>query len=168
MAVTCLGAVAQPTGMWTVARSEHFEVYSQAGEASARAALRWFEQLRGLLAQQTGLKLDGLQPVRVIGFRSSKEYEPFRLRPAAAAYSIGTGRGNSGLTGPAIYYVTRVQTTSQHGEIKAKARPSGKSLRAAVIVPLDGKPACFSVFSAAILIHDLLSPEEMAGRVGFL
>jgi tetratricopeptide (TPR) repeat protein len=83
-------AQAQTPGSWVVARSSHFEVYSQAGEDSARSALRWFEQLRGLLAKQTGLKLDGWQPVRVIGFRSVKEYEPFRLRPAAAAYSIGT------------------------------------------------------------------------------
>ncbi len=90
VAVIGLGARAQPAGSWTVARCQHFEVYSQAGEASARAALHWFEQLRGLLVRQTGLKLDGLQPLRVIGFRSAKEYEPFRLRPAAAAYSIGT------------------------------------------------------------------------------
>ncbi len=90
VALACIAAHAQTPAPWTVARSEHFEVYSQSGEAPARAAIRWFEQLRALLAGQTGLKLDGLQPVRVIGFRSAKEYDPYRLRPGAAAYSIGT------------------------------------------------------------------------------
>jgi tetratricopeptide (TPR) repeat protein len=75
---------------WSVARSEHFEVYSQAGDASARSALLWFEQLHTFFQQQTGLKLDNRLPVRVIAFRSTKEYEPYRLRPSSDAYYVGT------------------------------------------------------------------------------
>jgi tetratricopeptide (TPR) repeat protein len=71
---------------WRLTRSEHFEVYSQAGDASARSTLRWFEQLRGFFLQQTGLTLDHLPAVRVIEFGSVKEYEPYRLRSADAYY----------------------------------------------------------------------------------
>jgi tetratricopeptide (TPR) repeat protein len=81
---------AQHDSSWRVARSGRFEVCAQAGEASARAALLWFERLHALVVQQTGLKLEGLPPLRVIGFRSPAEYEPYRIGPAADAYYVGT------------------------------------------------------------------------------
>jgi len=74
---------------WRLTRSEHFEVYSQGGDASARSALLWFEQLRGFFLQQTGLTLDHLPAPRVIAFGSATEYEPYRLR-SANAYYVGT------------------------------------------------------------------------------
>ena len=89
VALTSLCAPAQPLSTWKVARSEHFEVYSQAGEPAARSALLWFEQLHGFLLKQTGLSA-GLPSVRVIGFRSVREYQPYRLRPTADAYCIST------------------------------------------------------------------------------
>ena len=75
---------------WGVARSAHFEVFAQAGPESARPLLVWFEQLRGYFEQRAGLKLDGRPPVRVIAFGSVAEYEPYRLRPTADAYYVGT------------------------------------------------------------------------------
>ncbi len=84
------GPRARPPAVWSLARSARFEVYSQAGAAAARSALVWFEQLHGFLARQTGLNVDGLPPIRVIGFRSAKEYEPYRLRPTAGAYCVST------------------------------------------------------------------------------
>jgi hypothetical protein len=72
MVLAALGANAQTR--WSVARSEHFEVYSQAGGRDARAALAWFEQLRGFLAQ-AGFQVDGDAPVRVVGFRSARGLE---------------------------------------------------------------------------------------------
>ncbi len=80
---------------WSVAKSAHFDVYSQAGPESARSALKWFEELReffsrdDLLAKVSGL--DDRAPVRVIGFRSPAEYSAFQLRKTADAYYIGTG-----------------------------------------------------------------------------
>jgi tetratricopeptide (TPR) repeat protein len=74
---------------WRLTRSEHFEVYSQGSDENAHAALIWFEQLRAFFLDQTGLSLDQLGPVRVIGFGSEKEYEPYRLRSSDAFY-IGT------------------------------------------------------------------------------
>lgn len=79
---------AQQPPAWTVARSAHFEVYSQASGEKARNALVWFEQLRAFV-ERNGMKLPEGAPVRVIGFRSVREYEAYRLRPTADAYYIG-------------------------------------------------------------------------------
>ncbi len=75
---------------WTLAKNSHFEVYSQAGDASARSTLMWFEQLRAFFERQAGLNLDNRPPVRVIAFRSYKDYQPYRLRLASDAYYVGT------------------------------------------------------------------------------
>ena len=78
---------------WTLVRSPHFEVYSQAGERDGRSALLWLEQLRAFFvrtsAAQAGPDLESHRPVRVIGFQSAKEYAAFRLQPAADAYFVG-------------------------------------------------------------------------------
>ena len=88
--ILCIAAHAQLPLTWRLTGSEHFELYSQADDATARSALLWFEQLRVFYLQKTGLAPDGLRPVRVIGFRSAREYEPYRLRPASDAHYIGT------------------------------------------------------------------------------
>ncbi|HTA72497.1 MAG TPA: hypothetical protein VK776_29665 [Bryobacteraceae bacterium] len=81
-----LGAPSWAASGWRLTRSDHFEVYSQSSDASARSALVWFEQLRGFFLQQTGLTLDHLPAARVIAFGSAKEYEPYRLHSASAYY----------------------------------------------------------------------------------
>ena len=90
-AFVCLGACAQPVSTWRLMRSPHFELYSQAGDEAARPVLAWFEQLRAFFQQQTGLDPDRGSPVRVIAFRSAKEYQPYRLGPASDAYYVGAG-----------------------------------------------------------------------------
>jgi tetratricopeptide (TPR) repeat protein len=75
--------------MWILAKTEHFELYSQGGAPTARSALLWFEQLRLFFEQQTGLNLDNRPPVRVIAFRSESEYRPYRLRSTSDAYYVG-------------------------------------------------------------------------------
>jgi tetratricopeptide (TPR) repeat protein len=81
-----LGAPSWAASGWRLTRSDHFEIYSQSSDASARSALLWFEQLRGFFLQQTGLTLDRLPAARVIAFGSAKEYEPYRLHSASAYY----------------------------------------------------------------------------------
>jgi tetratricopeptide (TPR) repeat protein len=75
---------------WVVARDGRFEVYSQEGEATARMALRWFEELRATVMQETGLDTSGRNAVRVIGFRSESDYARYRPSPAADAYYVAT------------------------------------------------------------------------------
>ncbi len=93
-ALFCACAYGRPEPAWTLVKSEHFEIYSQGDEARARTALVWFEQLRAFFQQRTALKVDSDAPVRVIGFRSPVEYQPFRLRSTADAYYVGTGNRN--------------------------------------------------------------------------
>ena len=93
LALCCLQAAPAPA--WKLARSAHFEVYSQSNEDSARSVLLWFEQLRAFFAGLSGLAPDDTQPVRVIVFASAQEYQPYRLRPFADAYYVGLGSRNS-------------------------------------------------------------------------
>ena len=80
---------------WTLAQSSHFEVFSQTSDQTAPKALLWFEQMRIFFAQD-GLQLvtfndQSKAPLRVIGFRSEKEYGAYRLRPFADAYFASDG-----------------------------------------------------------------------------
>ncbi len=83
---------------WTLVRNGHFEVYSQAGERDARVTLGRFEQLRAFFMEAavvpsgTGAEQHG--PLRIIRFRSVKDYAPFRLRPSADAYYVGSETGD--------------------------------------------------------------------------
>ena len=85
-----ISTYAQPSPTWRLTRSGNFELYSQGDDAAARSALVWFEQLRAFYLQKTGLAPQSLPPVRVIGFRSAREYRPYRLGPASDAHYIGT------------------------------------------------------------------------------
>ncbi len=80
-------SAAQPPA-WSLVQNADFEIYSQGDSANVRAGLLWFEQLRAFFAS-TGVGLNAPRPVRVIGFRSVKEYDSYRLRPSADAYYIG-------------------------------------------------------------------------------
>ena len=90
---------------WTLVRSSNFEVYSQAGERNGRSALLWFEQLRAFFVQagvaRTGGDLESNGPVQVIGFRSAKQYAPFRRRPTADAFFL-SGEGHDYIVMPRL------------------------------------------------------------------
>jgi len=76
---------------WTAARSTHAEVYSQAGEDNARATAVLVERLHAFFSRMA-MTPDDHPPVRVIVFRSPAEYEPYRLRPSADAFYMGSGK----------------------------------------------------------------------------
>ncbi len=84
-----LSAQEAGSSRWTLARNSHFEIYSQGDREHAREALLWFEQLRTFF-EQSGFQTGSRSPVRVIGFGSTREYDGYRLRPAASAYYVGT------------------------------------------------------------------------------
>ena len=106
IAVAAIAAAAtaapSPSGSPALARSDDFEVYAQGGPADARAILLGFERLHAYFLQHTGLRRDKSSRVRVIAFRSREEYEPYRLRPAADAYYVGSeSRNTIVMTAPA-------------------------------------------------------------------
>ena len=88
----CAQAWAGPA--WKLTRTEHFELYSQAGDEVTRPLLNWFEQLRAFYFAQPLFKLPALPPLRVIVFASEKDYEPFRLRATSDAYYAGGTSGH--------------------------------------------------------------------------
>jgi tetratricopeptide (TPR) repeat protein len=81
-------------GQWTVAKSSHFEVYSQTGGETAQRAFFWFEQLRAFFQQESLLGGEfgdqGRPTLRVICLRET-EYEKYRLRPTADSYYVLDG-----------------------------------------------------------------------------
>jgi len=81
---------------WRLTRSEHFEVFTQSSaqttDQRARAILTWFEQLHAFF-EQPGWNANSSPPssrVRVILFASEQDYEPYRVRATADAYSVGS------------------------------------------------------------------------------
>jgi len=90
IAALAIPALAAPVPPWRLTRSDHFEIYAQSSDQRARAMLTWFEQLRAFFEQQAGGKARSSPPVRVIVFASEQEYQPYRLRSTADAYSIAT------------------------------------------------------------------------------
>jgi hypothetical protein len=80
---------------WIRIRTANFEVYSSAGERSARETLDNFELVRSFFAQLMGSGSLGTQPVRVLVFGSRREYEAHRVNAIADAYYHGTPEGES-------------------------------------------------------------------------
>ncbi|HXB68928.1 MAG TPA: tetratricopeptide repeat protein [Candidatus Acidoferrales bacterium] len=80
----------RPPETWILARSRHFEVYSDASPNSAPALLADFERMHAFFARQVGAAPDPRRPVRIICFGGRLEYESYRLRSGADAYYLGT------------------------------------------------------------------------------
>ena len=85
----CVSLCAEAPVHWTLARSPHFTIYSQAGEDSARSALLWFESLRAFFSSSTEFKIDDSRRVFIVGFRSAQDYAPYRLHETADAFYVG-------------------------------------------------------------------------------
>ena len=74
-------------------QSPHFDIYSETSDDSTRAILGRFEQLRAFF-EQPGWSASSAPPssrVRVILFASAQDYEPYRIRSTADAYSVEAG-----------------------------------------------------------------------------
>lgn len=74
---------------WRLARTAHFEVYSEASGESARTAVHWLERLWAFF-EQSGLELKSGRVVRVIEFGSAKSYAAYRLSATSDAFYLGT------------------------------------------------------------------------------
>ena len=92
MGVSCCCGAGLQAADWTLARSAHAEVYSQVGDSNARSMAQLIERLRAFFAPMMPPSLEERPPVRVVVFRSSEDYEPFRLHPASDAYYMGNQR----------------------------------------------------------------------------
>src|SRR5271166_5577645 len=88
-ALICFNSITAETH-WTRITSPNFELYTTAGERSARDTLRFFEQVHDFFAQNISPGSDKAPPVRIVAFNSMKEYEPYRINEIAVAYYQAT------------------------------------------------------------------------------
>lgn len=83
-AFICFVPVFAPS--WSLARSQHFEVYTSGPPERAVEALAMFEDARSFFTSYLKLAETARPPIRVILFSSPKEFEPFRTTESAAAF----------------------------------------------------------------------------------
>ena len=74
---------------WTKIATPSFELYTNGGEGAGRRTLLYFEQIRSFFRQAMNASEDDGEPIRIIGFRGGKDYEPYRPNETASAFYLG-------------------------------------------------------------------------------
>ncbi len=75
---------------WVHLVTPHFEIFTNAGEKKGREAILYFEEVRSFVSSQTDSTWDQAVPVRIIAFRSEKQFRPYAPNGAAAAFYAAT------------------------------------------------------------------------------
>jgi Flp pilus assembly protein TadD len=89
LATLFLPHAAPAAEQWLKLKSSHFELYTTAGEKKGREAVLYFEQVRDFFQRTRGeSKAVPDAPVRIIAFRSDKEFEPYRFNAASSAFYL--------------------------------------------------------------------------------
>ena len=73
---------------WVKLRSANFELFTSASERAGRRTIQEFERTRSFFGQMMQRELSNPIPVRIVLFRSKKEYLPYRPGEVAAAYYL--------------------------------------------------------------------------------
>jgi hypothetical protein len=71
---------------WTYASSDHFEVYTTAGDHTARDAIVFFERIQAFFTDFMKVSPVGAHPTRLIVFSGDREYRPYRPNESATAF----------------------------------------------------------------------------------
>lgn len=90
LALLAVPAIALGQQQWFKAVSQNFEVYTTFGEKKAREAILHFEQVRSFFLKATGSKPGDKGRVRIVIFRTDKEYKPYEVRPDTPGFAGGT------------------------------------------------------------------------------
>ncbi len=75
---------------WVRIESPHFELFTNAGERSGRRTILYFEQVRDFFLKTGNVGEVPSSPVRIIRFRSPREFEPYRPYKAASAFYMSS------------------------------------------------------------------------------
>jgi tetratricopeptide (TPR) repeat protein len=96
VALVCVGLSARVEAAehWIRLTTPHFEMYTTNGEKQGGAALNVFEQVRYFFMENSKLKAAPGVRVRIIAFRSEKEYKPYRFNEGGFAYYLRTRKGD--------------------------------------------------------------------------
>lgn len=89
LAITVLAQGADPK--WVKLRSANFELFTSAGERAGRRTIQEFERTRSFFRQAMEREVSSSTPVRIVLFRSKKEYLPYQIGEAADAYYLSRG-----------------------------------------------------------------------------
>ena len=73
---------------WIKATSPNFEMFTSASEGAAKRTLQDFEQIRSFFVEVSKAQRAPSLPVRIIAFRSRKEFEPYQARESSSAYYL--------------------------------------------------------------------------------
>lgn len=106
-AVTTVAAALPAGGAdeWVRLTTPHFEIYTTAGEKKGRDAILYFEQVRSFVIEITHANWDQAVPVRIVAFKSEKQFRPYAPNGAAAAYFAAT---------PSRDYIVMEDIDSEH------------------------------------------------------
>ena len=85
-----VAGLAQAEPKWVKLRSANFELYTSAGERAGRRTIQQFERTGSFFQQAMQLEESNSKPVRIVLFRSKKEYSPYRPGEVADAYYLST------------------------------------------------------------------------------
>jgi hypothetical protein len=87
LAAIVLAATVSADGpVWSVARSQNFEVYATGSADRAPKALVMFEQAHAFFTSYLSLPASTRLPTRVLVFSGDKEYAPYRVNEGASAF----------------------------------------------------------------------------------
>jgi len=83
----CLVVTTQADGpAWSVARSEHFEVYATGSPDRATDTLEMFEKAHAFFTSYLALPPSTRLATRVLVFSGDKEYAPYRVNESDSAF----------------------------------------------------------------------------------
>src|ERR1022692_2084772 len=89
-AVVLFPAAGSEGPRWLKIKSPNFELFTTAGERNGREVARHFEQVRAFFLEAMGQGLKSGPPVRIVVFRSDKEFAPYAPNELASAFYLGT------------------------------------------------------------------------------
>ncbi|MFN7994619.1 MAG: hypothetical protein U0Q18_13515 [Bryobacteraceae bacterium] len=88
-ALWLLPAAANEGPHWLKVQTSNFEIYTTAGERSGREVARHFEQVRSFFLEAMRWGMISGPKVRIVVFRSEKEFRPYAPNEVAAAFYLG-------------------------------------------------------------------------------
>ena len=124
--VSVLAFVSGPTlaaPKWVRIESPHFELFTDTGERSGRRTILYFEQVRDFFLKTGNVGKAPSFPVRIIRFRSRKEFAPFRPSKAVGAYYMSSPKRDMVVMG-----TSGNQTTAVHEYVHLLVKHSGAEL----------------------------------------
>lgn len=79
---------------WLKLSSDHFVLYTTAGERTGRENLQIFERARAVFTHALGIPLPQEEPVRLIGVRNVEELRPYAVSMNLRAFYVGHDLGD--------------------------------------------------------------------------